>query len=299
MDIFIDRLDEDGTMALDSGNSSTGSIDSEEIIAVSTAPEEVTTITTPDTSSVEIKEEEITSSETSSSTDISDTAIENEPVDNATPQSVAIPEAVEEKIVEKEEEDTPLDAVRETPSGDRWSVAAPGVDLSGKWELIVTNDFKKQYDKYLAGLGQPRIVRSVALSGPVIGQTMEELIQIDQGHSLIIRGTNVRGTWDRTLVASGSTKNSETFEPLITPIRTVDQELVEAEAWWEDEGKAHVSWMRGVIMYGGGSFYSKRYFEEKENDDDETVYACEGFFEFNDPKKENNELTWRFRRMTE
>ena len=296
MDIFIDRLDEDGTMALDSGNSSTDSFDTEEIIALSTAPEEVTTITTPDTSSVETKEEEITGSESSSSIDISATAIEIEPVDNVTPQSVTIPEAVEEIIVEKEEEE---DAIRETPSGDRWSVAAPGVDLSGKWELIVTNDFKKQYDKYLAGLGQPRIVRSVALSGPVIGQTMEELIQIDQGHSLIIKGTNVRGTWDRTLVASGSTKTSATFEPLITPIRTVDQELVDAEAWWEDEGKAHVSWMRGVTMYGGGSFYSKRYFEEKENEDDETVYACEGFFEFNDPKKENNELTWRFRRMTE
>jgi len=186
-----------------------------------------------------------------------------------------------------------------SPSGDRWASAAPGVDLSGKWELIVTNEFKVEYDKYLAGLGQPKIVRSVALSGPVICQTMEELIQIDQGRSLLIRGKNIRGTWDRTLVASGSTENSPDFQPLITPIRTVDQELVESEAWWEDEGKSHVSWMRGVTMYGGGSFYSRRYFEEKENADDEEVYVCEGFFEFNDPKKERNELTWRFRRMAE
>lgn len=295
MDIFIDRLGE--TMVLDNGNSSTGSFDSEETIDVSTAPDEVATITAPDTSSVETKEDDMAISETGSITEAtSHTAIQNEPVDSATPQSAANPEAVEE-TVEEEEEDTPLDADMETPRGDRWSVAALGVDLSGKWELIVTNDFKKKYDRYLEGLGQPKIVRSVALSGPVISKTMEELIQIDQGHSLIIRGTNVRGTWDRTLVASGSTKHSEKFEPLITPIRTVDQELVEAEAWWEDEGKAHVSWMRGVTMYGGGSFYSKRYFEKKEHEDDETVYACEGFFEFNDPKKENNELTWRFRRM--
>ncbi len=203
-----------------------------------------------------------------------------------------------------EDADIPTNVVADnsndnTPSGDRWGSAAPGVDLSGKWELIVTDEFKVEYDKYLAGLGQPRIVRSVALSGPVIGQTMEELIQIDQGRSLLIRGKNIRGTWDRTLVASGSTKNSPDFEPVITTIPTVDQELVEAEAWWEDQGKSHVSWMRGVTMYGGGSFYSRRYLEERENEDDEEVYVSEGFFEFNDPKKGRNELTWRFRRMAE
>jgi len=225
--------------------------------------------------------------------------IQNEAVDVAPSEPAAIAQAVAVDETVDKEEDGALDTNNAIPKGDRWAIAAPDVDLSGKWELIVTADFKKKYDKYLDRLGQPRLVRSVALSGPVIGQTMEELIQIDQGQSLQIRGKNVRGTWDRTLVASGTTKQSDLCEPLIVPIQTVDQEMVQSEAWWEDQGKAHVSWMRGVSMYGGGSFYSRRYLEEKEHEDDETVYACEGFFEFNDPKKENNELTWRFRRQTE
>jgi len=225
--------------------------------------------------------------------------IQNEAVDVAPSEPAAIAEAVAVDETVDKEEDAALDTNNATPKGDRWAIAAPGVDLSGKWELIVTTDFKKMYDKYLDRLGQPRLVRSVALSGPVIGKTMEEVIQFDLGQSLQIRGKNVRGTWDRTLVASGTTKKSDVCEPLIVPIQTVDQEMVQSEAWWEDQGKAHVSWMRGVSMYGGGSFYSRRYLEEKEHEDDETVYACEGFFEFNDPKKENNELTWRFRRQTE
>ncbi|VEU34773.1 unnamed protein product [Pseudo-nitzschia multistriata] len=186
-------------------------------------------------------------------------------------------------------------AVVTQPKGDRWAVASPDVDLSGKWELIVTNEFKEHYDRYLERLGQPKIVRSVALSGPVIGQTMEELIQIDCGRSLLIRGKNIRGTWDRTLVASGTTKYEDEYTPLIETIRTVDGEQVKSEAWWESEGTVHISWMRGVTMYGGGSFFSRRYFEEMEG---ETVYVCDSSFVFNDPDKEDNSLTWRFRRMT-
>ena len=293
MDIFIDRLEDDeGVNVLDSG-------DIKESIDVSTAAQ-----TEQVESSAAFKTEESSISETtlaSSVESVSDIATQAE----ATPlqSTVSTEEAVSEIVLEEEivpaidADDSDAATDDSTPRGDRWATAAPGVDFSGRWELIVTDDFKVEYDKYLAGLGQPKIVRSVALSGPVIGQTMEELIQIDQGQSLLISGKNVRGTWVRTLVASGSTKNCPDFEPLISPIKTVDQELAEAEAWWEDEGKSHVSWMRGVKMYGGGSFYSRRYFEEKEHEDDETVYACEGFFEFNDPNKENNELTWRFRRM--
>jgi len=181
-----------------------------------------------------------------------------------------------------------------TPNGDRWAISALDVDLSGKWELVVTNDFKKHYDKYLERLGQPRLVRSVALSSPVISQTMEEIIQTDCGRSLLIRGKNVRGTWDRTLEASGAALNEDDYTPLKVPIQTVDGEQVESEAWWEEEGTVHTSWMRGVTMYGGGSFFSRRYFEEV---GDETLYVCESSFVFNDPKKEDNGLTWKFRRM--
>ena len=218
-----------------------------------------------------------------------------EPI-GSVPSDLAASTSASEKNIEAEVVD--IDKIKNIPKGDRWAVAAPGVDLSGKWELLVSDDFKKKYDKYLERLGQPKIVRTVALSGPVIGQTMEELAQIDQGRSLIIRGKNVRGTWDRTLVASGTTKYSDTFEPLITLIPTVDKELVKAEAWWEKKGKVHVSWMRGVTMYGGGSFCSRRYFEAKELQDDETVYVCESFFRFDDPNQQDNNLTWRFRRQT-
>ena len=254
VNIFKDRTDDEETLVLEAGTSigMDSSIKTDEIISSST-PETMITVTTPDMPSVGAKK------------DARSTKITERPNLQTTIQNA---------VVEEEEEEITTDAAADTPKGDRWAVAAPGVDLSGKWELIVTDEFKKSYDRYLAGLGQPRIVRSVALSGPVIGQTMEELIQIDQGRSLMIHGKNVRGTWDRTLVASGSTKDSADFDPLITPIRTVDQELVQSEAWWEEEGTVHVSWMRGVTMYGGGSFYSRRHLEKKKDKDDETVYVC-------------------------
>jgi hypothetical protein len=32
------------------------------------------------------------------------------------------------------------------PVGDRWAIASPGVNLSGEWKLIVTDEFKNHYD---------------------------------------------------------------------------------------------------------------------------------------------------------
>jgi len=191
------------------------------------------------------------------------------------------------------------DVVVTCPIGDRWAISAPGIDLSGKWELIITKEFKKEYDLYLGRLGQPKLVRSIALSAPVIGKTFEELIQTDSGRSLFIHGVNIRGTWDRTLVTSGTSLTDNDFIPLQVPITTVDSEPVEAESWWEDQGRVHMSYLRGVTMYGGGSFVSRRYFEEKENEDEDVVYACESSFVFNDTKKEPNSLTWRFHRQKE
>jgi hypothetical protein len=168
------------------------------------------------------------------------------------------------------------------PRGSRWAVAAPGVDLSGDWELIVTDDFRKDYDHYLAALGQPLLVRTVALS--IIGRTTEETKQADDGKSLLIRGKNVRGVWDRTLVASGADA------PLKIPVMTADSEKVEAESWWEEAGSVHVSWLRGVTKYGGGCFESRRYL-------DDDIFVCEGSFHPNDEMKEPSSITWRFRRQ--
>ena len=175
------------------------------------------------------------------------------------------------------------------PYGDRWAVAAPGIDLTGHWELIVTDDFRRDYDAYLAALGQPILVRTVALG--IVGMTTEETKQTDDGKSLLIRGKNARGTWDRTLVASGATPGEDHYVPLHVPIMTADSEQVEAEAWWTDEGRVHVSWLRGVTKYGGGEFESRRYLE-----DDGNLYVCETTFHRRDKSKDPARITWRFRR---
>jgi hypothetical protein len=166
-------------------------------------------------------------------------------------------------------------------------VAAPGVDLTGDWELIVTDQFKHDYDRYLAELGQPILVRSVALG--IISLTTEVTKQTDNGKSLLIRGQNVRGTWDRTLVASGTEVGVDDFAPLQIPVMSADSEKVEAESWWENEGRVHVSWLRGVTKYGGGAFESRRYL-------DGDTYVCESTFHPKDVNKSPNKIVWRFRR---
>jgi hypothetical protein len=173
----------------------------------------------------------------------------------------------------------------ETPNARR-SATAKSVDLSGKWELIVSEEFKVNYDKYLQILGQPPLVRSVALS--IIGMTTEETIQSDQGRELKIRGRNVRGNWERTLKAS-SEKN-----PLVHTIVTADKETVESECWWEDNGSVHRSWLRGVAKYGGGDFESRRFLE-----DNRKTLVCESTFHPSDSSREKASIVWKFRRMDE
>jgi hypothetical protein len=176
------------------------------------------------------------------------------------------------------------------PVGDRWAISDDKVDLTGNWELLATDDFRKEYDRYLEQLGQPKLVRSVALG--IVGQTTEQLRQSDKGRSLLIVGRNIRGVWSRTLVASGTDFDNDEFVPLFVPITSADSEQVEAESWWENCGTVHVSWMRGVTKYGGGSFESRRYLV-----DNNTVYVCESSFFPNDPSKEPIQITWRFQRQ--
>jgi hypothetical protein len=204
--------------------------------------------------------------------------------------SASVAVSLSDALVEDTMEDTQAPAVTASvakPVGDRWAVAAPGVDLTGHWQLLATDEFKKEYDHYLTELSQPFFVRSAALS--VIGFTTEETRQLDAGKGLLIRGKNIRGTWDRTLVASGSEVGIDEFTPLHVPIMTADSELVEAETWWENEGTLHVSWLRGVAKYGGGSFESRRYLE-----DDGNVYVCKTTF--HRKSKTPVTITWRFTR---
>jgi hypothetical protein len=177
-----------------------------------------------------------------------------------------------------------------TPMGTRWAVAASGIDLTGDWDVIVTDEFRTEYDRYLDNLGQPLLVRTVAVG--IIGQTNEETQQTDHGKSLLIRGKNLRGIWDRTLVSSGTDVGIDEYTPLCIPVMTADSEKVEAESWWEDEGTVHVSWLRGVSKYGGGSFESRRYL-----DDGGDTYVCDSTFHPDDAMKEPNSITWRFRQQ--
>ena len=169
--------------------------------------------------------------------------------------------------------------------------ATATVDLSGVWELVVTEEFKQEYDQYLLRLGQPFLVRSIAVN--VITLTQEETQQSDKGRTLFIRGSNVKGVWERTLTASGPLNGkSSDFEPIHTTITTADDEQVLAEAWWEDNGTVHRSWLRGVEKYGGGSFESRRYLQ-----DNGQVLVCESTFHPNDEKRKKASVTWKFQRL--
>ena len=182
------------------------------------------------------------------------------------------------------------------PAGSRWAVAAPGVDLTGKWKLIITEQFKNDYDDFLTSLGQPIIVRAAA--NVIIGNTREETKQRDDGRELYIKGTNAKGIWERALTSSGSDCD-ETMQPGVdgkyphiqVPIVTADSEKVVAESWWEDDGRMHVSWTYGGTRYGGGDFESKRYLENDGN-----VYVCESTFHPTDEGREKSYLKWKFLR---
>lgn len=173
--------------------------------------------------------------------------------------------------------------------GDRWAVSASGVDLAGNFTILSSDEgFKTSYDRNLELLGQPPIVRSVALS--IVGLTTEETKLTDGGRSLWIRGKNVRGVWERTPTASESdeTHTPANFEPVRKPIVTIDKEKVVAEAWWENKGTVHRSWIRGVSKYRGGDFEAKRYLEHGGK-----VLVCETTFHPTDGR-EKAEVTWRF-----
>ena len=216
--------------------------------------------------------------------------------------SVASPKEADEIMLR---EDTISNSIEEAiergswvpPSGDRWAISSPEVDLSGKWKLITTEQFKEEYDEFLKALGQPLIVRGAALL--IVGNTREETKQIDGGREFYIKGVNAKGTWERMLKSSGSdfgttmVPNADgSYDHTPVTILTADSEKVEAKSWWEEDGTIHVSWTQGVNRYGGGSFESRRYLE---NNGD--VYVCESIFRRNNKADgPDPTLVWKFLR---
>ena len=83
------------------------------------------------------------------------------------------------------------------------------------------------------------------------------------------------------------------FSHMKTSIKTADSEDVDAEAWWEELGTKHRSWVRGGTKYGGGDFESLRYLEGGSNG---SVLVCVSTFHPKDASKEKAVVTWRFKR---
>lgn len=175
-----------------------------------------------------------------------------------------------------------------SPPGPRWAIAAKKVDLTGRWQIINSDEFREEYDLYLQSLGQPAIVRAIATT--IVGFTREETIQDDSGRKFTIKGINPRGVWERTLLSSGTEVGQSMYEAVNATVVTADDEKVQAEAWWEDVGHVHKSWMHGIEKYGGGSFESARYLESR------NVLVCKSYFHPNDKSRKTSTMTWRFQR---
>lgn len=150
--------------------------------------------------------------------------------------------------------------------------------FSGAWKLIASEEFKKQYDAYLNNLGQPKLVRGVALS---LVQFTSEVTEHDvESGGLRVTGKNPKGVWDRVLELTGEDASG-------VPVLTADSETVDAISYWE--GETHVSVLKGSKKYGGGDFSSRRSMECE-------VYVCESVFIPNDSSQPKAEITWKFER---
>jgi hypothetical protein len=189
-----------------------------------------------------------------------------------------------------------------TPKGPRWAIAT--VDLSGSWKPIVTADFKLELNDYLANCSTLNyVMRKIIVNGMSLHK--ESIRQLQQGRELEIVAANPVGSWNRTLVASGTDDvHSEDYEPL--DVRLEDPHnsggLVHVEAWWEERGTVHKSWLRGSKpQMFGGTFETLRYLES----DDGDVLVCEStFHSHTTPAEEvfrNNyrdgHVVWRYQRV--
>eukprot|EP00816_Leptocylindrus_hargravesii_P008607 CAMPEP_0196826238 /NCGR_PEP_ID=MMETSP1362-20130617/93521_1 /TAXON_ID=163516 /ORGANISM="Leptocylindrus danicus, Strain CCMP1856" /LENGTH=293 /DNA_ID=CAMNT_0042206797 /DNA_START=696 /DNA_END=1578 /DNA_ORIENTATION=+ len=248
----------------------------------------VQSTTTPSTGKTTLNASSSSSSSSSTATAASPTTVSA----NIPPATTLVEESVTTTNEVLQSTSVAVEKEAATPTGTRWSTASSNTDLSGTWSLIVDDAFKAEYDAYLSSLGQPAIVRSVACT--IVGFTKEEYRQIDNGKTLTIIGTNPRGKWERVLISSEEDNRIE------TPVQTADSETVMAEAWWEEEGTKHISWMRGGKKWGGGDFESTRYLEcdtDDEDDNGAVLLVCDTVFHPTDEFREKSYISWKFRRV--
>lgn len=153
------------------------------------------------------------------------------------------------------------------PPGPRWAIAAPGVNLTGLWKPIITPAFKNEYDVYLKHCGQNIVFRNLAKS--VMGFVKEDMHH--EGEALTIAGTTPAGTWERTLISSGTDLTHDTFEAVNVTVVDPDGDTVQVESCWQDDGHTHVSWLRDKPR-AKGVFESRRYVTP------ENLLVCESTF---------------------
>lgn len=186
------------------------------------------------------------------------------------------------------------------PEGLRWAIAHPHVDFSGTWRPIITDEFHRDYQLFLRRCGVPVLFRKFAIS--FVSITREEIQQEDQGRKLHLHGKTPAGSWQRTLISSGAEPETSEFEPYHTSFLDPDNERVYVEAWWEQNGTVHKSWLRGKPKLEGGSFETTRYMETCE-ETGEDILVCESRFHpskehLNDPSSRFNPafVRWKYRR---
>jgi hypothetical protein len=124
--------------------------------------------------------------------------------------------------------------------------------------------------------------------------TKETILQKEGGQSLQLIGTSPGGMWDRTLISSGidNTSNDDDdddgttdrgqYEVVYAKFLDPDKESVTVEAWWDEMGTVHHSFMRGKASVCGGEFESRRYLDYVVDDKDATKHViqlvCESTF---------------------
>ncbi|CAJ1964937.1 unnamed protein product [Cylindrotheca closterium] len=194
----------------------------------------------------------------------------------------------DENIMEDIEEDVEEDDEEEESDG-RSVTAASHVDLSGIWRPIVTPHFKAQYDQYLQNCSQSFMFRKVVVNG--ISLQKETISQLENGANLQIVASNPAGNWNRTLVASSAQ------DPRNVTMQDPDGDRVEVEAWWEDDGKVHKSWLRNKPRVLGGAFETARYLSKE----DPNILICDSVFHPNPDAPASKgfkygRVLWQFRR---
>ncbi|KAG7362893.1 hypothetical protein IV203_026253 [Nitzschia inconspicua] len=143
------------------------------------------------------------------------------------------------------------------PKGPRWAISHPNIDLSGTWKAIITKDFLKKYDEYLVNCGASYIFRQVCLK--FCSMTRETITQLDHGRILELDGQTPAGSWKRSLISSGAEAGSCDYNVEYTHFLDPDKEMVQVEAWWEDQGSVHKSILRNKPTVAGGEFETLRY----------------------------------------